>query len=138
MSLSIHDSGRKGDLEVHFTHQAKPGSRRVQPALYLRNPLQKRAFVVFMDDAHTWDCRPESGNAPHAMIKAFDAACHLYNVSMPDRGHVVRVLDAIYEWTQDLVHMPPQKLETPEELAKAMERDRVYVKLNGQTLVDAR
>jgi len=135
---SIHITGRKGDLEVHFTHQAKPGSERVQPALYLRNPVQKKAFVVFMDDAHEWDCRSESANLTRAMIKAMDAACHLYGVSMPSRSDVMRVLDAVYEWTQDLVHMAPQRLETPAELEKALERDRVVVKLNGHTLVDAR
>lgn len=138
MSASIFDTGRKGDLEVYFEHLSKPNSQRVQPALRLRNPVQKRNFIIFMDDAHEWDTRPESGNGPRAIALAIEAAQKLYNESVPSRATVMRVLEAVYEWTEDLVHMPPRTIQTPQELAQAMERDRLFLTVNGTPLVDAR
>lgn len=138
MSASIHQTGRKGDLHVHFEHGAKEGSDRVQPMLRLRNPILKRSFLIYMDDAHTWDVRPESGNAPHAIAKAIDAAQWLYNEGVPSRSTVMRVLDAIYEWTEDLIRMPPRQIQTRKELEQAMERDRFLLTANGVPIVDAR
>lgn len=128
-TTDIYATGRKGDLRVQFAHGRKAGQERKQPVLVLSHVLRPEIeYVIYMDDMHQWDVRQE-GNPRAAMLNAMEAAQILYGkgAGFIDRSHVMRVLDAVYEWTEDLLKKTPAPILTAKDVGAAFERDRVVV-----------
>jgi hypothetical protein len=127
-ATDIYATGRKGDLRVEFGYGVKTeGSTRRQPVLVLSHHLRpERQVCIYMDDAHQWDIRQE-GNPRAAMLNAMQAADTLYSEGFVDKRHVFRILDTVYEWTQDLLRKTPAPVKTPEQFARQIEQDGVRV-----------
>lgn len=141
-TTDIYATGKKGDLRVQFAHGQKSGETRRQPVLVLSHILRPEVeYVIYMDDMHQWDTRPE-GNPRAAMLNAMEAAQILYGQGFIDRSHVMRVLDAVYEWTEDLLRKTPAPIATAKQIGAALERDRVVVTATSrgdrQVILDAR
>lgn len=122
----IYATGRKGDLRVEFGYGRKSGeSNRVQPVMVITHHLRPdRPVPIYLDDAWQWDA---TNNARGTMINAMMAADQLYGQGFTDRQHVFRIIDAVQEWLEDLIHKEPMLVQTAKEFEKKLENDGVRI-----------
>lgn len=141
MSASIYDQGRKGDLRISFEWGSRAEETRRQPMMRLRNPLMRRSWLIFMDDAHLWDHSDGAAADKRVAMKCIEVAAHLYG--FPTSMDATRVRDAVLEWLPDLLRMPPHPMQTPLEFQQKLEAHGVVLKMthsdgSSMTLLDAR
>lgn len=147
MPVSIWDTGTIGDLQVSFEHGNKPGEpHRNQPMMRLRNPFQRRSYMIAMDDAHKWDDRPTDADPTgrrakvRIMLAAIEVAEYLYDV--PTREGACRIVDAIMQYLPDLLRMPPRQARTMDDWLRDAEQSKLVVRAkqggDSVTLIDYR
>lgn len=133
MPVSILDQGSVGDLHVSFEHRNKPGEPdRNQPMLRLRNPVQKRSYLIALSDAWKWDDRgtdtdPKGTLAKRRiMLQAIEVCQYLYDI--PTRAGACRIVDAIMQWLPDLLKMPPRQARSMDDWLHDAQASKLVVK----------
>lgn len=106
-SAKISDTGRKGDLEIHFAYVPTEDGQQT-PAMYLRNPRRvmpdgNRGAAVAVPLSEMW----QFADSANTVMKAAEYAEYLYGFITKD--DVYRIADAILEWLNDLKDMPPPR-----------------------------
>lgn len=122
----IHDKG-----EFRIFYQYVNG----EPGMVIASSFmgRRRAWVIGLSSA--WKYADSETGAPTAyLIEAAGKIGDLLGLGA-DRMTAFRIASAIVDHLPDLLTMPP---EMPTDWRKQAERDELVVKLNGETLVDAR
>lgn len=129
--------GKKGDLTAFIT-DIDVGARKREPALLLAaktNPTERHVYIPMSQlwvllDPDDPDSYPQTLiNRKNQQIAVNAMTERLYGFVTKDDGY--RVLDAIYEFAQDLVHAKPPTWMTHGQWLQALAEDDMTFIQNG-------
>ncbi len=119
--------GHKGDLIGALTQITMPGGR-LEPSLLLANQRSPRERHVYIPLSQAWEMVE-----PNVMVRVVPQfAEKLYG--FPTKFDHERILDAIYEWLDDLVKAPPPKWMTNQQQIDALFEDGWLTRRNGEVI----
>lgn len=125
--------GAKGDLTAWITDVELPARKR-EPALMLANktnPKERHAYVLLRELWMLLD--PEDLGAAKRQGEAIAALTErLYGFVTKQDLH--RVLDAIYDFAQDLVHAKPPAGFNQAQWLRALAEDDMTLTFNGEAM----
>lgn len=120
--------GAKGDLAAFLTQlQITPG-RNEEPVLMLANKSNPRERHVYIPLSQLWMMVE-----PNAMRVAAPQLCErLYGVVTKDG--CFRILDAVYDFAEDLKNAPPPRWLTNAQWMQAIAEDGMASRMNGRVI----
>jgi hypothetical protein len=121
--------GAKGDL-VAFLTQLEINPGRAEPTLCLANKRTPTERHVYIPLSHLWMMIE-----PNAMQVAVpQLAERLYG--FVTRADCMRVLDAVYEFAEDLKNAPPPRWLTVNQWMRAIAEDGMASRINGNVVMN--
>lgn len=122
--------GRKGDLLVLLSSATLAEGAKEEPVLVLANARAPRERHVLVPLSHLWRMLE-----PEAMRTVAPTLCrHLYGVITQD--DLFRVMDALYDFADDLKDAPPPPRLGAGAWYDALARDGFTFTVNGEQVTD--
>lgn len=114
---------------IYFTGDPSADER---PALALNRG--DRSYIIQMDEMHRF--ADSSGYPTRDLVRTASNIADILGLGST-RSAAVAVADAIVDCTTKLFEMPPNRPESAAGVEAMLERHRVKIKADGETLVDA-
>lgn len=106
------------------------------PVMAICNPKNRTSYLIPLPNAYLY-ANSQTGEPTAYLVESVKRICEALNLH-GDRTMLYKMAGAVVDNLPDLIEMPPKPSMTKKQVEKRLEDSGAVMRVNGETLLDAR